>query len=318
MRGESDFRPLGSLITIPKGNGIKARIPNWTTAVKLSNGVALLSAGTQNSVVQLTEATAITPGTLSAASITGQVSAFGDAKAYTDKLVMTSMASFTEAALKEMAHVLALRIDGATRRMISGGAYKVQADFSPTSATTANKVRGAAVLFGKNVAKLKPIMASHMLPQWEDGSYVGVAHPLAQFDMMRDISASGFISIARYNHAVKLFRGEIGELYGVRWLLSNSVPRFLEDGSTSAATGLSGTVSGANAYVFSPNSFYNLELATGGVEVIHQPLGSGGATGDPVGQIGSVGCKVYFGVIPTPSAERRIVRFVHNVTLRLI
>jgi hypothetical protein len=38
---------------------------------------------------------------------------------------------------------------------------------------------------------------------------------------------------------------------------------------------------------------------------------------DPLGQRGTVGCKVNFGIIPTPSAERRIVRLVHATTIGL-
>lgn len=319
LYGHMYNRQLGTLITIPRGRGEKVKISRWQSPVVTVNGQMQVTS--TSAVGFLTEGTSPTNVPLSSESITGQVTAFGGARGYTDKLVIVSMADFVEGALESLSRELAFKIDRYIRAKISATAFTVYAVGPTGTKPTANKVPGANVLFGKNVARIKPLMAANGSPAWDDGTFVGTAHDLAQFDMMVDSSASGFISTARYNNARQIFRGEIGEFYGVRWLLSNaSNQRIYGTAANSATFGLSPAVSGSNAFIFSPDAFYNLELETGGVEVVHQTLGSAG-TADQLAQRGSIGVKVNFGVLPGPgegggvTTNRRLMRLVHGISL---
>ena len=312
-------RQLGTLITIPRGRGSKVRISRWQSPVVSVGGTMQVTS--TSAVGFLTEGTSPTNVALSSESITGEVTAWGGSRGYTDKLVIVSMADFLEGALDSLSRELAFKIDRYIRAKISGTAFTVYGVSPAGAKPTANKVPGTNVLFGKNVARIKPLMAANGCPTWDDGTYVGTAHDLAQYDMMVDSSASGFISTARYNNARQIFRGEIGEFYGVRWLLSNASNQRIYGAAGNTATfGLSPAVTGSNAFIFSPDAFYNLELETGGVEVVHQPLGSAG-TADQLAQRGSIGVKVHFGVLPGPNpgggvtTNRRLMRFVHATSL---
>ena len=320
LYGSMFWRQLGTQVTIPRGHGSKVRISRWQTPVGIFGGQMKLSSATGgciSAIVQHAEATPISLFRLCAESITGQVTGWAGGRGYTDKTVIVSMANFMEGALESLARDLAFRLDRYDRTKVSGFAFTAYAVNRAGTKPVANKVPVGSALFGKNVARIRPLMGANGVPTWDDGTYVGIAHELAAHDMFTDISASGFVSTARYNDARMIYRGEVGEFYGVRWLLSNaSVQRFFSSEMTlTAEQGLCANASGSHAYIFGPDAFYNLELETGGVEVWHQPLGSGGAPGDPVGQLGSIGVKVYYGVLPAPASDKRVMRFVHTTEL---
>jgi len=315
------YRQLGTLITIPRGHGSKVRSSRWMTPFVISKGNATLTGGKGGymltAVGTLTETTVITPYALCANNITGQITGWGGARGYTDRTVIMSMANFIEGALESLSRELAFRMDNFVRRNISASALKIMPVNTVGVKAVTNSAGLATTLHSKNLARLAPYMRANGVPPWDDGAYVGVTHDLSVYDIFADISATGYVTIARYNDARRIYRGEIGEFYGVRLLLNNtnrliSVPG---TGCLSTVTGLSGGTTGSNLYVFGPDAFYNLELESGGVEVWHQPLGSAGAD-DPIGQYGSVGVKVYYGVMPSPTADQRLIRMPHAISLQ--
>lgn len=330
------FRQLGTDLTIPRGMGTKIRLSRWGTPLVIRGGRMILSAIAGRGVVSAICAgmaeggTNITPKVMSANSITGNVCSWEGARGYTDKTVIVSMANFFEGALESLSRELAYKLDRHARQTTSANATVAYAVCAMgKSAGTTNYVGKHQRLFGANVARIRPIMGANGCPAWDDGTYVGITHELAAYDMFSDSSATGFVSVARYNDARSIYRGEIGEFYGVRWLLSNAsvlklvgraangVDSTFWSAGGSATVGLSVGTTGTNAYVFSPDAFYNIELETGGVEVIHQPLGSGGATGDPTARNGSVGVKVYYSALPAPAGDKRMIRFVHALGLNV-
>jgi N4-gp56 family major capsid protein len=312
------FRQLGTKLTIPQGYGDKVKIPRWQTPVLnnssgASAGMATLTSSL-TAVGQISESSAgasVVAKTLGAEDITGSVVKFAGARGYTDKLIITAKANFLEGALESLTRELAWRVDNYTRTTLNTAAIYFSANAGTgTSATTTDG------LFGKNVAKIAPFLDSMSVPRWEDQTYVGVFNPLVQYDVYRDPSAGGFTNVARYNDASKIYRGEIGQKFGLRFLLSNTVPVLRGAGSSNTgADKLSAGSTGSFGYIFAPDAFYSLELEKGGVEVIHHPLGSGGATGDPANEVGAVSVKVFYGIAPSASADNRLMRFAHGVGL---
>ena len=92
-------------------------------------------------------------------------------------------------------------------------------------------------------------------------------------------------------------------------------PTNLNTSPASVSNGMSGGTSGSNAFVFAPDAFYSIELEGGGIEVIHHPPGSGGATGDFANQKGAIAVKAWYGVTAAPSTDNRLIRFVHGIGL---
>lgn len=304
------MRQLGTLVTIPRGTGDKVKIPRWQTPVKTSGFVAQVSASI-SAISARPEGTTVTPAALCAQDITGTVIQYDGARGYSDKLILVTRANFLEGALESLVRELALRIDNVTINSISASATVRRA-----GGAAAGAIPGTATLVGKNVARIAPYMDANNVPRWEDETFVAVTHPLDQFDIFADPSATGFVSVARYGERAKIYKGEVGQMYGVRWLLSNAVTRKFGGATTSASTQLSPGVTGGNTWVFAPDAFYSLELEDGGVEVIHHPPGSGGSVGDATNKIGSVGIKVFYGTAAAPSADQRLMRFIHATSLR--
>jgi N4-gp56 family major capsid protein len=319
------FRQLGTLVSIPRANGEKVRIPRWQTPLLNTKGQTIISAGMARSamtvITAVSEGNIITPGVLCAESITGKVIQFAGGRRYSDKLVIITKANFLEGALESLAREMAFKIDRYSRQNITANAFLARAG-------AGTKFAGAATtdgLFGKNVAKIAPYLDAANVPRWEDETFVGITNPLAQYDMYRDISSTGFVSVARYGDPQRIYRGEVGQMYGVRWLLSTAIPltrgatAFSAQGATGTSAqknfGLSAKATGTHAYIFAPDAFYSLELEDGGVEVFHMPPGSGGSTGDPAAQVGSVSMKLWYGVTPAPSGDSRLMRFAHGINL---
>ncbi len=308
------FRQLGTQVTIRRGYGDKIKIPRWDSPVDVNSGTA----GLVNSATAITET--ITAGkvietfALSSQSITGQTRQFAGARAYSDKLVLTIMANWVEGALESLGREMTFRLDRFSRKGITANSFLKTADGTSTISAAEAVTRQ---LNGKTIARIAPIMDARHVPRWEDESFIMMTNPLAQFDIYRDSSSTGFVSVARYNDAGRIYRGEIGNQYGVRMLLSTNIPLTFAGGDQGAvsAKGFNSAATGAAALVFGPDAFYCIEQEGGGVEVIHHPLGSSGSVSDPANQRGSVAVKVHYGVVAAPLADSRLMMFTHQISL---
>ena len=319
------LRQLGTMVTIPRGYGDKVKIPRWDTPINTPTGVA----GITPSLSAVTEWGPTEGGFTSAfglcaQDITGSVKQFTGARGYTDKLILVTKANYIEGALESLSRELVYKFDRHTRGGISASAWlKGISSLGTTSGGTqvvsAPKCHSWDRVRGKNLAAIRPLMDSYNVPPWEDEHFVAVGHPTVQFDIFKDISANGFVPVARYNDAQKIYRGEVGAMYGIRFLLSNAIPLYTAGGVFSAApasanNGISGTVNGSNLWVFGPDAFYSIELEDGGIEVIHHPPGSSGIK-DAANQRGTVAVKAFYGVVASPAGDKRLMRFAHAISM---
>lgn len=108
------------------------------------------------------------------------------------------------------------------------------------------------------------------------GYYVGVAHPFVIGDIQGE-SNGAWIEFSKYTTPDKLFKGEVGALYGVRLVSCSNVQTF-----ASTTTVYPTLVMGAGAYGVTEWS---------SLETIYKPLGSGA---DALNQVASVGAKIDF------------------------
>jgi len=68
-------------------------------------------------------------------------------------------------------------------------------------------------------------------PTFPDGSFVGLVHPDVAYDLMLDTK---WLDVSRYRDTVKYdIPGEIGKLYGVRFVEDPTIPVLLNSGSAS-------------------------------------------------------------------------------------
>lgn len=142
-----------------------------------------------------------------------------------------------------------------------------------------------------------------------DGCYVAIVHPNVKYDIMRN---DEFISIVKYQHPERIFKGEIGTIGNVRFVVSTYAKVFANAGAT---------ISGNNKYdvystlVLGKDAYKILEIEGEGLHTIIKPAGSGG-TSDPLDQRSTQGWKTTHGVVIT--GETSMVRVESAATLNTV
>jgi len=213
------FRQLGTEVTVPRGYET-VKIPRWKSPYFIRSSYPNPSATTYATVTTVHESASITTGLISAESISGDVSIFVGAIAYTEKSVLVSHASLTDGATENLVKDLVWKLDTHTRTQISSVGSS-----NETGSTNANgHVTSTDYIDGASVAKIGPLMDSYNVPRWEDETFVCVVHPLAMYDLMTDTAATGFLDVAKYTDPGPIYRGEVGRLYGIRFVQTNNLP----------------------------------------------------------------------------------------------
>lgn len=230
----------------------------------------------------ITEGVTPTGNKLRVTAITAEIHQFGDYVELTDMISMTSIDPLVVEALKVLGNQAGLTIDSVIRNVINGGtnviySSKKNADGTETEVTLRKNLDLTAGLCVKDIQKAAAHLAAQNAPKFE-GSYVGIIHPYAEFQVMRD---KEWIDVSKYADAKRIFQGEIGTIAGVRFVRSSEAKIWLDDTCPSGLGVFSTLILGANAYGKIP-------LAGGGIETIVKPLGYGN---DPLNQRSSVGWK---------------------------
>lgn len=88
---------------------------------------------------------------------------------------------------------------------------------------------------------------------YPDGFYIGKTDPISKYKLLGD---STWVNSKTYSDVQRLYQGEMGELYQVRWLLNKNVMSGTEAGSTASSL-----ITRYYTYVHGDNSFgvYDLE-----------------------------------------------------------
>ena len=147
------------------------------------------------------------------------------------------------------------------------GGVTSRSALSNASVLTVNEIRKAVTTLKNN--KARPI----------DGAFVAIIHPTVAYDLMSD---SDWIDVKNYDPK-DLYEGEIGKLYGVRFVETTEAKIFAGAGSGGANV-YSTLILGADAYGVT-------EVTGGGLKMFVKPKGSAG-TADPLDQRSTQGWKM--------------------------
>ena len=253
---------FGQKRPIQKGNGKKiqfrrfSKLPKATAA--LTEGVT--PNGNSMSITEL-DATVNQYGAYITTSDLLELSAIDPVVAENNKILAMNAAETLD-------YLTALTLAGGTNVLYAGGGTERKLLKAPTNTLKVSDVkRAAAILKNNNASKI-------------DGAYVAIVHPFVGFDLMSD---SEWIDVKNYDHK-DLYAGEIGTLYGIRFVESSEATVFKKTTENSYAADVFATlVIGADAYGVT-------EITGGGLKMIVKQLGSGGST-DPLDQRGTQGWK---------------------------
>ena len=208
------------------------------------------------------------------ATVTATVSQYGDYVTTSDMLDMTAIDNNITEAGRVLGDQAGISLDGVVREILNAGTNVQYGDGSKTSrsAITDTDVMTVAAV-KRAVTTLKRMNAKKI-----NGDYVAIIHPDVAYDLMNDPK---WEAVATYNPK-NLYAGEIGRLYGVRFV-ETSEAKIFEKAGTSSIDVYSTLFLGADAYG-------TTSIDGGGLEMIVKPKGSAGSA-DPLNQRSTVGWK---------------------------
>lgn len=157
----------------------------------------------------------------------------------------------------------------------SGSSYQS----TPTSKATLLSALGsgyACDVTPDMINKAKTNLENNNVPTFEDGCYVAVMHPHVAYALRKH---PDFQEVVKYQAAKRIFRGEIGELYGVRFVITTQAP-IIKGESDAKAT--------YKTMVFGKDAFGVIDMEGGGLETIYK---SRKEVGGPLEQFCTIGIK---------------------------
>jgi len=252
------------------------------------------------------EGIATTAEAMSATRVTGTVSQYAGAVKLTDLLVATSKDDLKKIAFQRLGYQAGRDIDKVVRNVAAIGGTRVMAGVTAgTFLALWSTVPRTAVL---SVTQLRrairdldrsgaiPI-GSNMRPNGEkglatniNGSWLAVTGSDSIYDLQGDTSTGAWIYANAYAGSDKLFTGEVGKMYGIRFLQSGQPYIKNENSTYQSAIATSGEVhctlvTGAD--YFGVTKLQNLET-------YFHDFGSSGVN-DPTNKLASAAWKTTFG-----------------------
>ena len=222
--------------------------------------------------------------------IEATVAQYGGYVTLSDVLLLTAIDNNLVQATKLLGAQAGSTLDTITREVLNGGTNVIYA--GGKSARTA--LDESSVLMVDDIKKAVRLLKSQNAEKI-NGDWVGIIHPDVSYDLTND---PAWKDVKTYSDPSDIYEGEIGKLYGVRFVETTEAKVWAKAGSGSRAV-YSTLILGDNAYGVT-------ELTGGGLEHIVKQLGSAG-TSDPLNQRATAGWKA------TKVAERLVENYMVRI-----
>jgi N4-gp56 family major capsid protein len=240
-----------------------------------------------------TEGTTLTDGTVPSGetitftSVTASVPQYGAYVVGSDHLELASV----DPVLAELSSALGQHagetLDRVARNILVAGTNVQYAN----GRTLRSAVNSGDILDASEVLSAVADLKNNNARPIVDGKFIAIIHPYTWQRLMSDTTISNIFqnSYRRSDEGNPLSVGELGDIYGVRFVESSNARVFSSLGES--GEDVYGTLLiGADAYGVT-------EIDSMSLQTYFQPKGSGGATGDPLHQIWSQGWKASFTAI---------------------
>lgn len=257
------YRKHAQKTNVPKHGG---QTVNWRDMKKLERNITPLTEG------------AVPDGkNLSIVPITAQIHSYGDYIATTDNLQLMAIDDVVMYATNRLGLQAAESLDyiaGSTfcsgTNVLFGGEKTKRGDLT-----------GEDIINISQIIKAAQFLKAKAAPKI-DGSYFAIVHPAVVYDLMNaDGAKQNWIDVNQYGDHTKIVDGELGKLFGVRFIETPNAISVESDGGIVYQT-----------LVYGGDAFGCVNLEGGNLRTIVKPLGSGGSA-DPLDQIATVGWKAF-------------------------
>lgn len=246
---------------MPLNNGL---IQNFRKLIPLEGSTTPLNEGNPGDSVMYSEI-----------AVTVQLNQYGQYARTTDKLDMSHMDLTLDRKVKMMGDAGARSIDTLVREelatctnVIYANGKTSRATLTPADKLTNKEIRRAVKMLKKNLAK--PF----------NGYYIAIIGPDTVYDLQED---EAFIAVSKYQDKENIYSGEVGRLFGVRFIETTQAKIFEKAGASSADV--------ASIIVLGQYAYGITSWKGANPRVIVKPVGSAG-TDDPLDQISTVGWKM--------------------------
>lgn len=218
---------------------------------------------------------------LNVTAVNATVNQYGGYITLSDLLILTAIDNNLMEAIELLGDQAGRTLDTITREEIvsgthvifAGGTVNVRTGLTADMKLTVTDIK-------KAVRELKVGLAKKI-----NGSYVAIIHPDCVYDLEND---DEWIKASQYAGSTQIFEGEIGKLYGVRFVESTEAKVWARAGAV--PTGGTYGISVYATLVMGANAYGTTMVEGGGLQSIVKQLGSGG-TADPLNQRATAGWK---------------------------
>ena len=227
---------------------------------------------------------------LNMSTIEATVAQYGGYITLSDVLLLTAIDNNLVQATKLLGAQAGSTLDTITREVLNGGTNVIfsggkeaRKDLDASSLLTVDDVKKAVrLLKNQNAEQIS-------------GAWVGIIHPDIAYDLTND---PAWKDVKTYSDPSDIYEGEIGKIYGVRFVETTEAKVWAGAGAGGRAV-YSTLILGDNAYGVT-------EISGGGLQHIVKQLGSAG-TGDPLDQRATAGWKA------TKVAERLVENYMVRI-----
>ena len=220
---------------------------------------------------------------LNISEVTATIQGYGDYVVLSDFIDMVGIDPVITETTEVLGEQAAETLDMVVRDVVAAGTnvYRVG------GRANRNEVTATDTLDGATMRRVRQVMArNNVKPVAKVGAYLAFPHPDCSYDIQGD---SAWTNANQYAGATRIFEGELGKMYNVRYIETTMAPIWTEEGA--ASIDVYGTlVIGRDAYGV-PDVGGSSKPQT-----IIKPLGSAGVS-DPLNQRSSVGWKAYLATV---------------------
>lgn len=228
---------------------------------------------------------------------TGTLSQYGDYIEISDVLDLTAIDPVLDETADLLGEQSAQTLDVIARDVLVGGTSVQYAG----GRTSRIEIAAGDNLTVDEVRKARRTLKRANVKPLDGGDYVAIVEPGAVYDLQSDPK---WEEVSKYAGGKQIFDGEIGRLYGVRFIETSFAKKF--EGAGAAGADVYATL------VFGKDFYGMVDVeSSGSVKNIIKPHGSAG-TADPLNQIATSGWKALFTVVRLE--ELACVRIEHTVS----
>lgn len=214
-------------------------------------------------------------------NLTATVAQYGDFKILTDAIDLIGIDPIVTEVLEAQGEQAAETLDTIVRDEVVRG---TNAYYVGTNATERSEVAAGANLSGTVIRRIRQVMARNNVRQYPGArAYLAFIHPDVAYDIMGDDAWKNPNMYSTSGEAI--FEGEIGKLYGIKFIESTLAPIFAGQGAGSPGIDVYGTT------IIGDQAYGVVDIAgKSKPETIVKGLGEGD---DPLNQRSSIGWKAW-------------------------